>query len=68
MTVSVVTMGKEKKEVPYKDGMTVAQVLAEVDAKAAEKATITVDGKPAKLDTKVKDNAKVVVVPKIKNG
>jgi len=68
MTVKIVTMGKEKKEAPYKDGMTVAQALGEVDAKVAEKATITVDGKPAKLDTKVKDNAKVVVVPNIKNG
>lgn len=67
--IKVTTMGGETKKVDYKgEGMTVADVLEKAEIEATDKATISVNGEDAMMETIVADEALVVITPNISNG
>lgn len=66
--LKITTQGGETKEIDYKAGMQVKDVLEAVEMKASEKATITVDGNDAELNSSVGEDSLVVVTPNISNG
>lgn len=69
MPVKLRVLGVQKKDdIDYKKGMKVADVLDAAKVAHPEDATITVDAKVATLETKVDDNALIVVTPNIRNG
>jgi len=59
---------KTDNNVSHKRRMTVAKALEAAEIKPGEKVTITVNGKPADLKTKVNENDLIVVTPKLKDG
>lgn len=68
--LKVTTMGGETLEVEYQQGMLVKDVLKSVkaDEEATKKATISVNGEDADLETMVEDGSLVIVTPKVGNG
>jgi len=69
MPVKLRVLGVQKKEdIAHRKDMTIANVLDAAKVEHPKDATITVNGKAATLDTKVDDNALIVVTPNIRNG
>ncbi len=65
----MVTIGKEK--VPWKEGLTIAQVLAALDDDY-EYAVVRINGKPVSKpnfeNTTVADNSEIIPIPMIAGG
>jgi len=69
LPVKLRVLGVVKKEdLSWKQDMTVAEALEAVKVELPKEATITVNGKSAKSNTKVKENDLIVVTPNIRNG
>lgn len=69
MAIKVTTLGGNVSDLNYSDNLaTVGDALKAAGVEPDKKATVTVNGQPAKLDQPVKDNDLVVVTPKIANG
>lgn len=66
--IKVTTMGAATKEVPFEQGMTVGDALKAAGVEKTDKATVTVNGKDAKLKTVLSDSDIVVITPNISNG
>ena len=66
--IKVTTQGAETKELPYQQGMNVGVALKAAGVEPSKKATITVNGKDAKLKTVLNEGDIVVITPKVGNG